>query len=410
MILTTFNKQPKYQPKRLAVKLTQKGENYVLKGHPWLFSKSIKKINKSPQTGDLAVIFRNSDNRLIGIGLYDAQSDIRIKMLYHGFESTKIDNSFFETRIQTAYERRLPLLKTVTDSYRLIFGESDGFPGLIADVYRQVLVIKLYSEIWLPYLSEFLNSLIKVSNTRTAVIRLSRKLQQSQLHSLKDGDVIFGELEDEVVKFKEHGINFSANVIRGHKTGYFLDHRHNRKRVGELSKGKNVLDVFSYAGGFSVHALANGAQSVTSVDISAQAIEVAQFNAGLNPHEGTHKVRVGDAFEELNGLIKKNQLFDVVVIDPPSFAKQASEVALAKKKYAELARLGARVTKKNGKLILASCSSRVTVEAFRDVSLSALCSQGIRFTLEKTTFHDIDHPIGFPEAAYLKCLYLQIES
>jgi len=402
-----LNKQSHYQPKRLAVKLTQTGENYVTKGHPWLFSNSIKKINKPPQTGDLAVIFRKTDNRLIGLGLYDAHSDIRIKMLYHGSEPTRIDPAFFAARIATAFERRLSLLKTQTTSYRFIFGESDGFPGLIADVYEQVLVIKLYSEIWWPYLSGFVEKLIAISGTTAVVLRLSRKLQQSASQVLKDGSVIYGQLSDELVLFKEHGIRFTANVIKGHKTGYFLDHRHNRKRVGELSKGKDVLDVFSYAGGFSVHALANGAKSVTSLDISAQAIEVAKFNANLNPHKGRHNVLVGDAFEELKKFITKGQLFDIVVIDPPSFAKQASEVSLAKKKYAELAQLGARLTKNNGKLILASCSSRLTAQAFKDVTSAALAATGMSFHLEDVTLHDVDHPIGFPEAAYLKCLYFQ---
>ena len=139
---------------------------------------------------------------------------------------------------------------------------------------------------------------------------------------------------------------FSANVIKGHKTGYFLDHRANRKQVGEWSKGKSVLDVFSYAGGFSVHALYNGATSVTSLDISKQALEIALENGKLNDYTGEHKIIAGDAFEELQKLIDNKVTFDVVVIDPPSFAKQASEIDLAKKKYAQLAELGEKLTAK----------------------------------------------------------------
>ena len=130
------------------------------------------------------------------------------------------------------------------------------------------------------------------------------------LFGLKDGQILYGELADEVVEFKEHGVLFSANVIKGHKTGYFLDHRANRKRVGELSKGKTVLDVFSYTGGFSVHALANGAKEVTSLDISTHALEIAKKNGASNASEGVHKTLAGDAFTIMKSLIKKGKSYD----------------------------------------------------------------------------------------------------
>ncbi|WP_456437562.1 class I SAM-dependent rRNA methyltransferase [Psychroserpens sp.] len=393
------------QPKRLAVKLTAKGENYVQDGHPWVFSDSIVKINDSAQTGDLAIIFGKRANKMIGIGLYDANSPIRIKMIYSDTASVNIDDSFFHNKIQQAYQKRIPLLKTKTNSYRLLFGENDGFPSLIADVYAKVLVVKLYSEIWLPFLETILESLLQTSKCKTLVIRLSRGLQNSKSHELKDGDVVFGTLENEEVQFIEHGIQFSANVIKGHKTGYFLDHRENRRQVGLLSKNKTVLDVFSYAGGFSVHALANGAKEVTSLDISEQALEIALQNGKLNPYSGTHNTLAGDAFKILEELVSENIQFDVVVIDPPSFAKQQTEVSLAKKKYAQLAELGVNLTAKCGILVLASCSSRVTATAFYDINAQTLQKHQRPFSIEQKTQHDIDHPIGFPEGAYLKCAY-----
>ncbi|WP_425075732.1 class I SAM-dependent rRNA methyltransferase [Psychroserpens sp. S379A] len=394
-----------YQPKRLAVKLTAKGENYVQQGHPWVFSDSITKINTDAKTGDLAIIFGKRANKMIGIGLYDAASPIRIKMIYSDTTSVTIDAAFFLSKIQKAYQKRLPLLETNTNSYRLLFGENDGFPSLIADVYASVLVVKLYSEIWLPYLHSILESLVKVSECETVVIRLSRSLQNSKSHQLNDGQVVYGTLDNEVVQFVEHGVNFSASVIKGHKTGYFLDHRDNRRQVGLLSRDKTVLDVFSYAGGFSVHALANDAKEVTSVDISAQALEIALQNGKLNSYSGMHKTLAGDAFEVLEQLISKGKTFDVVVIDPPSFAKQQSEVALAKKKYAQLAELGVKLTAKKGMLVLASCSSRVTATAFYDINAQTLQQCNRPFKIEQKTQHDIDHPIGFTEGAYLKCGY-----
>ena len=395
----------KYQPKRLAVKLTAKGENYVQEGHPWVFSDSIVKVNETAKTGDLAIIFGKRANKMIGIGLYDAKSPIRIKMIYSDTASVNIDAAFFYQKIQKAYKKQLPLLKTKTNSYRLLFGENDGFPSLIADVYTKVLVVKLYSEIWLPFLHTIFESLVEVSGCKTVVIRLSRSLQNSKSHTLEDGEVVFGELNHEVVQFIEHGVQFSANVIKGHKTGYFLDHRENRRQVGLLSKHKTVLDVFSYAGGFSVHALANGAKEVTSVDISEQALEIALQNGKLNSYSGKHKTLAGDAFQLLEDLVSKQQTFDVVVIDPPSFAKQQSEVTLAKKKYAQLAQLGVRLTAKGGLLVLASCSSRVTATAFYDINAQSLQQCNRPFKIENKTQHDIDHPIGFPEGAYLKCGY-----
>jgi len=405
-----FNIANHKTPNRLATKLTAKGENYVQQGHPWVFSDSIVKINDNAQTGDLAIIFGKRKNAMIGIGLYDADSPIRIKMIYNESKPTTIDAEFFLRKIKSAHQKRKSLLNTETTSYRLIFGENDGFPSLIADVYDQVLVVKLYSEIWLPFLETILESLVKVSNTKTVVVRLSRGLQQSASHNLKDGEIVFGTLENEVIAFVEHGVHFSANVIKGHKTGYFLDHRENRRQVGLMSKGKTVLDVFSYAGGFSVHALANGAKEVTSVDISAQALELALQNGALNAYPGEHHTLAGDAFKLLEGLITKKQTFDVVIIDPPSFAKQQTEVQLAKKKYAQLANLGAKLTAPNGLLVLASCSSRVSAKAFYDINEQTLIKSDRQFKVEQKTEHDVDHPVGFPEGAYLKCGYYRFQN
>ncbi len=402
-----FNRSFDYliKPKTLATKLTAKGENYVQQGHPWVFSDSIVKINDDAQTGDLAIIFGKRKNAMIGIGLYDADSPIRIKMIHSDAVPAKVNADFFHWKIERAHQKRKPLLKTQTTSYRLIFGENDGFPSLIADIYESVLVVKLYSEIWLPNLQTILESLIKVSKAKTVVMRLSRGLQNSNSHNLKDGEVIYGNLENEVVKFVEHGVNFSANVIKGHKTGYFLDHRENRRQIGLLSKGKTVLDVFSYAGGFSVHALANGAKEVTSLDISAQALEIAIQNGKLNEYSGQHHIIAGDAFKILKEFVSEEKTFDVVVIDPPSFAKQQSEIQLAKKKYAQLAELGAKLTASKGLLVLASCSSRVSAQSFYDINEQTLKESGRPFSVIQKTQHDIDHPVGFPEGAYLKCGY-----
>ena len=163
--------------------------------------------------------------------------------------------------------------------------------------------------------------------------------------------------------------------------------------------------MFSYAGGFSVHALANEATEVTSLDISKQALDLAVENGKLNEYSGIHKTMAGDAFKEMKALINKGKRFDVVVIDPPSFAKQQSEIDLAKKKYAQLAELGAKLTTKKGLLVLASCSSRVLAQAFYDLNVQALNSQSRLYDTLLKTKHDSDHPVTFTEGAYLKCGY-----
>ena len=365
---------PQGAPRVLAVKLSLIGERSVRSTHPWIFTDSIEKINKEGMPGDIAIIFSHSKNKAIGVGLYDPDSPIRIKMVHFNGGAT-LNKAFFSEKIKKAYALRVPLLRTKTNSYRLLFGENDGFPGCIADVYAKVLVVKLYSKIWIPYLKDIIDSLIAVSGVETVVIRLSRKLQQDTSVTLEDGYVIYGSLDNQTIIFKEHGISFSANVIKGHKTGYFLDHRENRRRVGALSAQKTVLDVFSYAGGFSVHALANGAKQVTSLDISSQALDLAKANGLLNKHKGSHETITGDAFAEMQTLIDKGTRFDIVVIDPPSFAKSKKEMAIAKKKYKQLAALGEKLTAKKGILVLASCSSRVAAEDFFKINTTTLDTQ-----------------------------------
>ena len=401
---------PEIATKKVAIKLTPKAEVIVKKGHPWVFDNSIIKEGENGQSGDLAIIFDTRKNKFLACGFYDPFSPIRIKILQAN-KPANINADWFKQRIHEAYNKRKPLLKTNTNSYRLIYGENDQLPSFVADVYDNVLVVKLYAQFWLPYLNDILPELLAISNTETLILRLSRNVQkEGNNYNLIDGQVIHGELENDVVIFKEHGVSFSANVIRGHKTGYFLDHRANRKRVGEMAKDKTVLDVFSYAGGFSVHALANGAKEVTSLDISAQALEIAKQNAKLNNYSGKHSIIVGDAFEELESLANNNTKFDIVVIDPPSFAKSQDEIDGAINSYKKLTLLGLKLVNRGGRLVLASCSSRVTADVFFDLVQETIDRTKYNYDVLDKTYHDTDHPIGFKEGAYLKCIYLKITS
>lgn len=393
-------------PKTIAVKLNARAQKLVKQGHPWIFSDSIVKINKEGKTGDVAVLFDNHTDKVFAIGLYDEESHTRIKVLYNQGPS-KLDFDFFKNKIEDAFALRQLLLQTDTNAYRLIFGENDGFPGLITDIYAGVGVVKLYSGIWFPYLKDIVKAIAEISGIECLVLRMSRNLQKLE-ETFKEGSVLYGELTNSEVEFKEYGVRFKTDVLRGHKTGFFLDHRENRRRIGEMATGKKVLDVFSYNGGFSVHALAGGAKEVTSLDFSKQALELALENGKLNNPSGKHIVLDGDAFVLLQEMAEQKKKFDIVIIDPPSFAKSKREKEIALKKYAELARLGLALTEKGGLLLLASCSSRILEEEFLNVHTTEFNKLGISYKREGFTRHDIDHPVTFPEGAYLKSAYYRI--
>jgi len=391
--------------KTFAVKLIPTAEKHVKKGHPWVFDRGIKKMNGEPKAGDICVIFDQKKNSFLGLGLYDPDSVIRIKMI-QVHSKAKINREWFEQKFKLAKEKRAKLLNATTNSYRLIYGENDGLPSLIVDIYDRVAVLKLYSLIWQPFLDLIIETVVGQSACEAVVLRLSRKVSQG-LEDHHDGEVVYGNLVDEEVLFLEAGLRFHANVIRGHKTGFFLDHRQNRIKVGKLSQGKTVLDVFSYAGGFSVHALVGGATEVTSLDISKQALAVAQKNVHLNEARitGKHNIYAVDAFEGLNHLKNTKRTYDLVIIDPPSFAKSEKEIPQALNSYSRLAKLGAALVKQGGMLLLASCSSRISRDAFFEINEQALRSTQNKFQLIEKTFHDDDHPIGFPEGSYLKTAY-----
>ena len=394
---------------RLPVTLTAAGERALKSGHPWLFDGAVAKVKGEGKAGDLAVIFSFRKNKFIGVGLYDPDSPIRIRVLHQG-SPAKIDTAFFRARTQDAKKVREQLLATDTNGYRLLHGENDGFPGLVVDVYAGVAVIKVYSPVWFPWLDELVPVITDVAEAQTAVFRCARNVAKAATAlGLTDGQVIFGELAEEDIVFREHGLSFVANVVRGHKTGFFLDHRANRHRIGRLSSGHDVLDVFSYAGGFSVHALGGGARRVVSLDISAPALAMARRNVALNFGEDQrHETLAEDAFVALDRLQKNGDTFGVVIVDPPSFAKREKEVPGALEAYRRINKLAIPLVAPGGILLAASCSARVPAETFFNVVEGMLKASGRKFTVLDKTAHDDDHPIGFAEGAYLKSGYYRL--
>ncbi|HEX3049345.1 MAG TPA: class I SAM-dependent rRNA methyltransferase [Aggregatilineaceae bacterium] len=394
--------------KRIAIHITPAAERAVRSGHPWLFEQAIRKQSHEGESGDLAVIF-DHDRRFLAIGLYDPHSPIRVKILQHGTPAS-IDLDWFTARLRAAVGIRAPLLTPQTDGCRLVHGENDGFPGLVVDRYADTLVLKLYTSAWLPHLQDITTALQRVQSFDRLVLRTSRGMQSNDL---ADGKILLGDDLTAPILFHENGLAFAADVVRGHKTGFFFDQRDNRSRVRDLSANRHVLDVFAYTGGFSVYAAAGGAKSVLSVDISEPALVAAQSNFALNQSNprvraAQHSILVADAFDGLEQLRVSHRTFDMVIVDPPSFAQNAAQIEQALAAYTRLTRLALTVVNPAGGIfVIASCSSRVTPDQFFTTVLRA--ASGYSLSEIAHTGHALDHPIGFPEGEYLKCLFATVK-
>lgn len=400
---------PAVPEKRLAVRLTPDAFRQLRGGHPWVFDRAIKSVsNASAAPGTLAVVF-DSDRAFAGIGLWDPRSPIRLRVLHAG-KPTQIDAAFWEKKVRAALLARRPLASTNTTGMRLIHGENDGFGALVVDQYDSTLVVKVYSPAWLPHLNAVLDVIRKVVEPDRIVLRLGRiaEAATSVLNAgLEDGQVIYGEPVDGPVLFEEWGRTFEADVIAGQKTGHFLDQRDNRKFIGDSAADARVLDVFSCTGGFSVHAAAGGATLVHSVDLAAPAIATAKRNMAHNADavsHAIHRTTVGDAFEVMDQLNQVNEKYDIVVVDPPSFASRASERDGAMKAYRKLAELAVQLVAPGGRLMQASCSSRITEDDLASTVRAAIASQHRTATGEERFGHGIDHPITFPQGQYLKAI------
>lgn len=392
--------------KNIAIYLNKTAETAITQQHPWIFESSITKQSHEGEAGDIAVLF-NQRKHVIGVGFYDPHSPIRVKVLSH--ERATLNDAWFADTLRMAIARRAPLEATGTTGYRVVHGENDRMPAFILDRYDETLVMKLYSAIWFPYVAMLCELLVSLLPHERIVLRLARNVQAlAAAQGWRDGDLLRGSAlgVDEVV-FTENGLMFEADVRHGHKTGFFFDQRNNRQMASQHAQGRTLLDVFSYNGAFAVYGARGGATAVTSVDISAPSLESAranmQRNAHLFPSAPVFHAQQGDAFEVLERLIEKRKQYGLVIIDPPSFAKKQQEVDGALRAYERLATLGARLVEEGGVLVLASCSSRVHGEAFFNASLRGIRTSGKMFLELSRTFHALDHPILYPEAAYLKC-------
>jgi 23S rRNA (cytosine1962-C5)-methyltransferase len=390
----------------LRLRITAAAETIVRGGHPWVFAQSVREQNRAGATGELAVIFDRS-NRFLAVGLYDAHSPIRVRILHAG-KPQRIDHQWWQQRAVKAFTLRQGQFDSQTTGFRRINGENDGWPGLILDQYDTTRVLKLYTAAWLPRLDETVDLL---KGDGRLILRLSRNIQKQALEDfgLNDGRILHGPALEGTVLFWENDLHFEADVLRGQKTGFFLDQRENRRHVEALSRGRSVLNLFSYSGGFSLYAARGGAASVCSLDISEHALAAARRNFTLNQDQPAvtqcrHETIQADTFTWLRQ--DPEQRFDLIIIDPPSLAKRESERDEAITAYAKLIESSLSRLNKNGILVASSCSAHVSAGEFFNLARAAAQKSGRKFNELRTTGHSADHPATFPEGEYLKCIYL----
>jgi 23S rRNA (cytosine1962-C5)-methyltransferase len=395
---------------RLRLRVTAAAESRLRSGHPWLFAESIRELNRPGRLGELAVIYDRKDC-FLAAGLFDSESPIRVRVLCAGKPQT-IDASWWSGRLSQAMGRREGLFDALTTGFRWINGESDGWPGLVLDRYDRTLVLKLYTAAWLPRLEEMAGLIRKRLCPERIVLRLSRNIQavSSQQFNKQDGEILCGPPLEEPIVFQESGLRFEADVLRGQKTGFFLDQRENRRQVESLASGRRVLNAFSFSGGFSLYAARGGAVCARDLDISPHALAGAQRNFAFNQAQASvaacrHEGIQAEAFEWLGQ--HREREFDLVILDPPSFAKREGERAGAIRAYGRLAGLGIGRLAPGGILVACSCSAHVAAAEFFAAVRQAAAASGCVFNEMRTTTHAPDHPASFPEAAYLKTIYLR---
>jgi len=383
-------------------------ERSLKRRHPWIFSGGIARIDGEPQHGD-SVEVRTAGGEMLAIAAYSPQSQIRARVW--SWEPCTIDAAFISRRVTQAALRRSTLLASGgTNAVRLLHGETDGLPGVIADRYGDTVVVQLLSaggERWRDAIADALAALPGVERV---VERSDADVRQLEGLPSKTG-VLRGPAANGPVTITEHGLQFAVDIEGGHKTGFYLDQRENRQRLRALVAGKRVLDCFTYTGGFAINALAGGAAAVTAIDSSGPALVVAQANAALN-RLGDAEWLEADVFKTLRTLRDSGRRFDVIVLDPPKFAPTAAHAEKAARAYKDINLLAFKMLDPGGALMTYSCSGGVSAELFQKIIAGAALDAGVDADIEAWLHAAPDHPVAltFPEGEYLKGLVCRLNT
>jgi 23S rRNA (cytosine1962-C5)-methyltransferase len=379
-------------------------------GHPWVFRKAVEKAPKALAAG--AIVDVTDEGRFVARGYYDPHSAITVRILTRE-AAEAVDAAFWRRRVARALALRRELVHGTT-GFRMVHGESDGLPGVVADRYGAFAVVKLYSAGLTPHRAAIVEAL------RAEAAGLEGVYGRDEIPQATDGEeeggapagrVLWGAEPPERIVIDEHGMKLLVDVRRGQKTGHFLDQRENRRMVRDLARGRaEALNLFAYTGGFSVAAALGGAGHVVSVDVDRDAVALARENFranGLDPAD--HAFAAEDAFELLARYKREGRRFELVVCDPPAFAKSQRAVDAAVAGYASLNRAALAVLAPGGLLVTASCSARVSAEQFADAVKEAAFKARVELQLVGETRQPPDHPVSpqFREGRYLKCLVLR---
>lgn len=383
-------------------------EESLKRFHPWIFSGAIARIENKPQEGEVVKVY-TSKNEFIAIGHYQIGS-IMVRVL--SFKEENIDEKFWETRLEEALNlrRSLGLVDNPeNNTYRLVHGEGDNLPGLIIDIYGETAVIQSHSAGMHIERIKISNALIKVMKGYISHIYYKSETTlpfKADLLSTENGFLIGGSTENVAI---ENGLKFQVDWLKGQKTGFFVDQRENRQLLEKYAKGRSVLNMFCYTGGFSFYAMRGGAHLVHSVDSSAKAISLTNENVALNfPSDERHQAFAEDAFKYLEEMGDK---YDLIVLDPPAFAKHRDALRNALRGYTKLNAKAFEKIKPGGILFTFSCSQVVSKQDFRTAVFTAAAQSGRSVSILHQLTQPADHPINIyhPEGEYLKGLVLYVK-
>lgn len=389
------------------IQLKRHKEESLKRFHPWIFSGAIEHLPENIQNGDIVQVITH-DGDFIAKGHYQIGS-IAVRVLT--FENEEINESFWEKRINAAYLVRQAIglaNHSNNDTYRLIHGEGDNLPGLVIDCYGPTAVMQAHSVGMHLNRHEIAKALVKVlgDKIRNIFYKSETTLPLKAQLGQENGFIYGGDVQDIAI---ENGLKFHIDWLRGQKTGFFIDQRENRHLLEKYALNRSVLNMFCYTGGFSVYAMKGGASLVHSVDSSAKAIELTQQNVELNfPGDKRHQAFCDDAFKYLDANHDK---YDLIILDPPAFAKHRGALRNALKGYTRLNVKGLEHIRKGGILFTFSCSQVVTKEQFRQAVFTAAALTGRNVRILHQLHQPADHPINIyhPEGEYLKGLVLYVE-
>jgi 23S rRNA (cytosine1962-C5)-methyltransferase len=390
------------------IKLKKGKEKAVLQRHPWVFSGALEKVKGSPQNGDVVKV-TSANNEFLAYGYYNDQSRVAVRLLEWN-ENQQIDEKWYEAKINQAIASRAHLKTKHTNAYRLIFSEADFLPGLIVDQYADFLSVQILSTGIEKAKPIIISLLVKALAPKGIFDRSDATARTHEGISAENG-LLWGEAPAAFIAVKENGITYHINIAEGQKSGFYCDQRDNRAILANYAEDKNVLDCFSYSGGFTLNAFAVGAKSVISVDSSALAIETLQQNIGLNKFSKKEFTAIqSDVNKQLRAFKEENKKFDIVILDPPKYAPSRSALDRAARAYKDLNRLGLLLLESGGLLATFSCSGAVDIETFKQIIAWAALDAGKEVQVIRQFSQPEDHPVrlSFPEGEYLKGLLVRV--